>query len=805
MAGGMDQVGLGILFSARDMASGPVGLLQRNFTGLQQSVTAGAARIVAGFGIVVAGVTSLRAGLDLLRGSFDLAVHAGQFQQTLTAVGAVTRATRGEMDALTNSAIQAGIRTQFSPNEAAEGLQSLATAGLNARNAMDVLNPVLDLATGSLGQLGVAGSAEAVVGTLNAYQLSAREATRITDQLLRTTQLTNFQARDFQVGLSRSAASGAQFNQTFEGTLAVMGLLRNANIEASVASTSYREAVRRVFTDQQALQQLRRLHVRSFDAETGAARQAADVMYDVAQATRDMTDEERSAIITRIFGVRGMIAYNAVAQAQTEVLRDGRRVTLTQADAYNHLTNEIRTASGTAQEFSDRVLGTFQGQMVLLTGTIDTLKTVVGDTFAKVFRPVVKLVTDTLNGFIRVWRAIPESARFVVAGLVLFTSALLVIGGGLGIVVGGVVLVIAILGDLLLVILGVMAAIVVAMAPVFIVWGAMIAAVLAVRQAYMENLGGMADFIDGWVSRVRLAWDALRALFTGQDLSEEIISQLNAAGNEGVNSFVWTVWRAWQNIQEVYMGLRAGFREVWTSMGPVFQELQAAFTELVEAVRVVFRELGMELPTEGYFNLGQTIGRVLGGALRLIIQALTWVIRLVVQMIGVWREIRPIVEPLFRFWLWSMGNLVSLLRVVWSILSPILDAFRWWGRMTNPFHWISEGYNLLTDQGGQERAWQNRTERARESVTELGARTRRESRERTESGTARPAAAEAGASEELTSLLRSIDDSLAGDGRGRERRTEIRTTVELDGEVLGESIEEILDRDQAGQGMTIMR
>jgi len=49
---------------------------------------------------------------------------------------------------------------------------------------------VLDLAAGSLGQLGVASAAEAVVGTLNADGMTADQAVGVTDRLLRITQLT---------------------------------------------------------------------------------------------------------------------------------------------------------------------------------------------------------------------------------------------------------------------------------------------------------------------------------------------------------------------------------------------------------------------------------------------------------------------------------------------------------------------------------------------------------------------------------------------------------------------------------------
>jgi TP901 family phage tail tape measure protein len=102
-------------------------------------------------------------------GAFALANAAGRFEQGLAAIGAVTRATSRELAMLRKAAINAGIETQFSPDEAIQGLTSLATAGQTAAQATRTLIPVLDLAAGSLGQLGVASAAEAVVGTLNAY------------------------------------------------------------------------------------------------------------------------------------------------------------------------------------------------------------------------------------------------------------------------------------------------------------------------------------------------------------------------------------------------------------------------------------------------------------------------------------------------------------------------------------------------------------------------------------------------------------------------------------------------------------
>lgn len=115
------------------------------------------------------GLAVFTAGLPSSPAASRSPTRPGRFEQGLAAVGAVTRATAQQLRMLRDAVIEAGSVTQFSPDEAVEGLQSLATAGQTAEQATRTLIPVLDLAAGSLGQLGVAQGAEAVVGTLNAY------------------------------------------------------------------------------------------------------------------------------------------------------------------------------------------------------------------------------------------------------------------------------------------------------------------------------------------------------------------------------------------------------------------------------------------------------------------------------------------------------------------------------------------------------------------------------------------------------------------------------------------------------------
>ena len=261
----------------------------RKFVGGTQSATKGIGALNKGLIALTAATGAVALGMK------HLADSAGQFQEGLAAVGAVTKATAADMDMLKRAAIQAGIATQFSPKEAVDGLLSLSTAGQTATQAAKTLIPVLNLAAGSLGQLSTAEAGMAIVGTMNTYGMAADKAGEVTDKLLRITQLTNFQTRDFAAGLAKAAAKSNVFGQSLDDTLVVMGLMRNANIDASSASTAYTMAVQRVATDTQALNTLQKLGVSLYDKQTGATRGFMDLIIDLKPKLEGLTDATASS------------------------------------------------------------------------------------------------------------------------------------------------------------------------------------------------------------------------------------------------------------------------------------------------------------------------------------------------------------------------------------------------------------------------------------------------------------------------------------------------------------------------------
>jgi len=428
--------GLGYTFVANDMASGPISRLGGNVGKLAQTSEASALRYNKAMDSIKRGTKELMAGGLGLMAINSLSKSYGQFEIKLVSAGQIMRATASEMKDLEKAAIRAGIETQFDPGEAAAGLENLGAAGMNAKDAIKTLNPVLDLAAASLGQLGVAESAANVVGVLNAFGDSADYASKRVDQLVKITQMSNFQARDFSIAISQAAAQAAAGDQTFESMTATLGMLRNTNLDASSAATAYREAIRRLAGDERALKKIRSLGLDTMDKQTGKIKDLGVLITELVPKLSALNSQERNLALKRIFGVRGMKTYNAFLASYNKGLKEGKLQVGEYAGAHTELVTGLNTAAGTAKKTRDALLATSEGQRILLKGSLETAKVMAGKALVPVAIPALKAITKALNLFIGIMEKIPGPLRAFASHFIGVGAALMATVGAVRILVG---------------------------------------------------------------------------------------------------------------------------------------------------------------------------------------------------------------------------------------------------------------------------------------------------------------------------------------------------------------------------------
>jgi TP901 family phage tail tape measure protein len=660
----LNNLGLGFVFTARDLASAKMAGLERRFSSLDERVTGGTERLTGAFRQLGIGLAVFTAGAAAVAGALSLANAAGRFEQGLAAVGAVTRATTRELAMLRDAAIRAGIETQFSPDEAVAGLQSLATAGQTAEQATRTLVPVLDLAAGSLGQLGVAQAAEAVVGTLNAYGLAAEEAAGVTDKLLRITQLTNFQTRDFEAGLSKAAATGAVFSQGLDDVLITMGLLRNRNIDASSSATAFRESVRRVGAESRAQQAITSAGVKVFDEQTGQMRSIVDIMNDFAQATATMSDEERNRRVVTAFGARGLLAFNAILNASFTTMRDGQQVTLRGAEAIAALRDEMGGAQGTAARFREQLLDTFEGQKTLLQGTLQTFAVVLGEPFAAVFKPIVRTLVGVLNLILRAFQAIPAPIKRIFAGIVLAAGSFLMLVGGVIAAKAAIALLVIAFKALGITVGGILATLL----PAILIVAVLGAVVAGFVVAFQRNVGGIADFVRRIGERVSLFFNGLKQLFEQGGFSGAVREELNRAENLGLKRFLISLYQIVFRIQQVWEGFKEGFTSTIAEARPVFDDLMDAFSELGQEIGALFSGLtgsAAGLPSSEFRSFGQAAGAAIATVVRWLTQLIAVFTRITSGIIAGFRSMQEFIGPAFEV----VGEALGQLRDAWNALT----------------------------------------------------------------------------------------------------------------------------------------
>jgi TP901 family phage tail tape measure protein len=383
--------GLGYTFIANDMASGPIQRLNGQVKSLGKNSEAAQLAYNRNMALITQGTKQLLIGGIALMGINSLTKSYGR--------------------ALEKAAIDAGIATQFDPREAAAGLETLGAAGMNAKDAIATLTPVLDLAAASLGQLGVAEASANVVGVLNAFGDSTDMASKRVDQLVRVTQLSNFQARDFSIAISQAAAQAAAGDQTFESMTATLGMLRNTNLDASSSATAYREAIRRLAGDKRSLKKLNELGIDTLDKETGKIKDMGRIIAELIPRVEQLDAQEKNLALKRIFGVRGMKTYNAFFMSYKKAMKEGKVEIGDFAGAHRQLVQGLENAGGAAARTREKLLATAEGRRILLQGSIETFKVVAGKAFVPAVLPVLKQMTDSLNVLIRVFAKIPGPIR----------------------------------------------------------------------------------------------------------------------------------------------------------------------------------------------------------------------------------------------------------------------------------------------------------------------------------------------------------------------------------------------------------
>ncbi len=321
--------------------------------------TSSAVKIMRAAILAAIGVASVRAVASLTK---SIVVMGATFEKTMATVGGVSRATAGELQELTDVAKQMGATTEFTANQAAQGLQFLAMAGFTVQDSIAALPGVLDLATA--GQLDLGRASDIVTDSLTAMGLEVSDLGRLNDVFIGTITRSNTNVQLLGESFKYAAPIASQLGVQVESLAAMFGTLANAGIKGSDAGTDLRQAL-----------------LRTAGAAKKLGLQDGATLVDVLEEL-----ERKQAGVNEVQELFGIIATKSVLVLKSNI------------EKYKELNGELGNSKGEAKELADTMRNTLSGSYDKLTSALSATGMKLFDWAKGPLKAMVDGLTDAVTG-----------------------------------------------------------------------------------------------------------------------------------------------------------------------------------------------------------------------------------------------------------------------------------------------------------------------------------------------------------------------------------------------------------------------
>lgn len=340
----------------------------QSFGGTAKSVTSGVLGAFKQIALMAG------AGLGLSKG---ISV-ASDFQSTLAEVKARTGASADEMKRMSDFALKMGADTAFSGQQAADAMLQLMTSGQDAKEAMETLPSVLNLA--AAGGLDLAKAADGVTDVMAAFGISGKAAAEsVADSMARAAGTSSATADDLMQGFKNVGPIAKQFGMNVEDTSAVLALFSENGIKGAEAGTQLKSMLTNL-SSPTARKELNRLGVSMFDLQ-GKTRPMSAIISDIGAKMKTMTDEQRISTLKTLGGAYGQLGLAA----------------LTSGMGIDEMIEKMRGSASAADVAAAR-MNTFRGATNSLMGSIETLAIkALTPLMEKVLTPLVQEMTKVVN------------------------------------------------------------------------------------------------------------------------------------------------------------------------------------------------------------------------------------------------------------------------------------------------------------------------------------------------------------------------------------------------------------------------
>lgn len=659
----LNNLGLGFMFTAKDLASGVMQRVQKNFMQMEGTTSDAAAKMGKAFSGVTIGASVMAVGLGGLAMLGGAVTAASDFATAVAKVQTIADAAAFPLNEIKRIGHEMGsiyggdLTTQMGALYSAIG-----SGAESAADAVAVMHSANVLAIGGLTTTDIAMTG--LMGTLNGFGMGLQKANDVADSFF---QAVKIGGSDLVVGTLTNAlgrvvptasALGVQLDE-LTGSIARM---TQVGIKTDEAVTGMKAILDQIIKP-------------SSDATAEAARMGVKFNMHAIKMAGGFQKFVNAIVANPKFNKDTI---KKLFGSSSEALNAFLALSSEGGAKFNAVMTQMAEKTGIAQKAFNILKMTPEQLGKVLKTNLQSSLVLIGEALTPIIVRILALGIAIVSSFNR----IPKPIRDFAVQMFAAVSAALVFVGGAVMVKGAIATLAVGMKAAGISVLGLLSS----LWPVILALGIAIAMGAAFKLAFEKNLGGIADFFQKGMGKISLAYRALSQLFESGAFSGDVLKELEK-GNGGVENFVIKIYLAAKRIENFFSRLSDGFGAAIDGAEPVFK----AFVKALEDVEKAFGGIGEAIDPKAagasfdeWGNKGIKVGIILGKVATVMIAMLTLALNVVAGLASAWDTVTTSMEPVIDAYS-DMANTIIGVLVDLGILdkgvSGLGGAFKFLGQV----------------------------------------------------------------------------------------------------------------------------
>lgn len=491
----LNQLGLGFVFSAKDLASGVMRRLDGDFKKLEgttdkaaQSMKAGLTKVAVGLGAVAAGAK----GLDILGQTTEGAIKFGkQIAEVSTLVDEAAFSTEDMRKITTNMAETFGIDAF---EQAPALYQAISSGATDAASATDLLDSANKFAIGGVTSL--AASVDVLSSSVNTYGKENLSTADAADTMFVAIRAGKTTADELAQSLGRVTPTAKSMGISFQEVNAAIAATTAQGIRTRESVTGMKAAIANIIKPtKDAEKEAKRLGI-AFDAESLKAQGLAGFLDSVTESA-NFNDQSLSKLFSSVEGLNFITALTSDNSAK-----------------FNDVLGQMDQRTGAATQAFDKMNDSVAQQEA----RIDALKKNISLTIGEALLPLREAIINSVGKALELFRKLPKPVQKGVAIFIALSSAVLLVAGSI-ITLAGAMQVLGAAG------LKALAPFLPFLLPIIAVIGAITLAVFLLKKAWESNFLNIRTNTLAVFNAIIAIWEFARDLMVS--VIEKVVQRWN--------------------------------------------------------------------------------------------------------------------------------------------------------------------------------------------------------------------------------------------------------------------------------------